>query len=40
MLPISSLTLPPVNAVNLGLDWLHRYVHGLPVAERTDFKRV
>jgi len=29
-----------LGAVELGLDCLRRYLHGLPVTERTDFERV
>ncbi len=28
-----------LGAVELGLDCLRRYLHGLPVTERTDFER-
>ena len=29
-----------LGAVELGLDCLRRYLHRLPVTERTDFERV
>ena len=29
-----------LGAVELALDCLRRYLHGLPVTERTDFERV
>ena len=29
-----------LGAVELGLDCLRRFLHGLPVAERIDFERV
>jgi hypothetical protein len=37
--------IPPLphlrlGAVELGLDYLRRYLQGLPVTERTDFERV